>query len=251
MPDLPPGGRLTFEIDGPRITASRFRASFNSFLTIANEVADQVAGKPHAMEWLVSVEAGSLRVHMTPEPQKLELERVPVAIDAVRRGMRKLESGEDVWPDYFTEKALEAAKTMAEVLTKSQNELTKVQVRYNGHPEVLSGRSIATVDSLLQGKYVDFGSLEGNVRVLSSRGEVKFSIDEALTGRAINCYFPREMWSRVRAAFDPFVEKRICVWGDILYRRDGRPVNITVKDFRMLRSLEEVPSVEEMIGILK
>lgn len=211
----------------------------------------QLAGKGYAVDWIVRVEPGSVRVHIIPEPQHIAVEKIPVAIHAVQKGLHDLETGIEEWPEFFTEKALRGAKEMGEALSKSEGELSKVQVGYNGSSQALSSRATATVDGLLQGKYSDFGTLEGSIRVLNARGNVRFSIDDDLTGRAINCFFPREMWDEVRNAFDPFGERRVSVTGMILYRRDGQPVNISVEEFRILRSSDELPTWDDVLGILK
>ena len=63
---------------------------------------------------------------------------------------------------------------MGEVLSRSDGELSTVQVRYNGQATKMSSRSIASVDQLLQGKYVDHGTVEGRIQVLSRRGQDAF-----------------------------------------------------------------------------
>ncbi len=241
---------LTFEMDGPRITAQRFRKGFNAFLQMADEVADSVAGKSHAVEWLLFVEPGSVCVHIDPEAIKISPQKIPVAIDAIQTGLETLEIGDDIWPDHFSEKALEAAKTMGEVLSKSEGELSTVQIRYNGQAIKMSSRSIASVDQLLQGKYVDYGTVEGTIQVLSRRGKTRFSIDDDISSRNINCYFPSELWDDVLQSFDPKMDRRVSVSGRIQYRRNGTPVNITVEKFRVLRPRNELPSWNDVLGIL-
>ncbi len=241
---------LTFEIDGPRITADRFSKGFNAFLQMADEVANSVAGKSHALDWLLSVEPGSVRVHIAPEANRMRPEHIPVAIAAIQAGLGALEVGDDVWPAHFSEKALAAAKTMGEVLSKSAGELSTIQVRYNGQATKMSSRSIASVDQLLQGKYVDHGTVEGRIQVLSRRGKTSFSIDDDISGRNINCYFPSELWDDVLRSFDPNAERRVSVSGLIQYRRNGTPINITVEEFRKLRSKNELPSWNDVLGIL-
>ena len=241
---------LTFEIDGPRITAQRFKKGFNAFLQMADEVADSVAGKSHAVEWLISVEPGSVRIHIAPEANQIHPEQIPVAIDAIQTGLAVLEVRDDIWPEHFSEKALEAAKTMGEVLSKSEGELSAVQIRYNGQATKMSSQSIASVDQLLQGKYVDHGTVEGRIQVLSRRGKTRFSIDDDISGRNINCYFPSELWDDVLRSFDPKTERRVSVSGLIQYRCNGTPINITVEEFRELRPKNELPSWNDVLGIL-
>ena len=220
-----------------------------SFLELANEVVNQMAGKPQAVDWLVSVEAGSVRVHMVPEPRHLEPAKTIEAIQVIQTGLHALETGVEEWPAFFTDKALEAARDLALVLSRSEGELTKIKVGYNGRSESLSSRSIATVDALLKGQYTDYGTLEGRVQVISKRRSFRFSIDEDVTGRAINCYFPKEMFEEVLGSFAQ--EERVSISGMIAYRRDGKPVNITVEEFRLLRPKKDLPTFEDMLGILK
>lgn len=251
MPEPTPSDRLTFEIDGPRITAQRFKASFESFLQMANSVANTVAGKANALDWILTLEPGSVRVHLDPEPRKMGEDQTAVAVQAIKTGLQQLESGKDEWPEYFTEKALKAARVMAEVVSKSKGELTAVRLRHNGSTESVSSQTLATVDGLLKGRYSDHGTLEGKIQVLDGRGSVRFLIEDDLNERTIRCYFPKRMWKMVIDAFDPFSDRRVSVSGMILYRRDGQPVNITVEEFRGLRPKEELPSVADMIGIMK
>lgn len=241
---------LTFEIDGPRVTAQRFKTGFNAFLQVADEVANSVAGKPDAVEWLLSVEPGSVRVHIAPEANRMPPQQIPMAIDAIQTGLAALEVGDDVWPEHFSEKALEAAKTMGEVLSKSEGELSTVQVQYNGQATKVSSRSIASVDQLLQGKYVDHGTVEGRIQVISRRGKTRFSIDDDISGRNINCYFPSELWDDVLQSFDPKMDRRVSVSGPIQYRRNGTPIHIIVEKFRVLRPKNELPSWSDVLGIL-
>ena len=250
MAKFSPIHSLTFEIDGPRITAQRFRNGFNAFLQMADEVANSVAGKPHAVEWLLSVESGSVCMHIAPEANKIPPEHIPVAIHAIQAGLGSLEVRDDVWPEHFSEKALEAAKAMGEVLSNSEGELSTVQIRYNGQATKMSSRSVASVDQLLQGKYRDHGTVEGRIQVLSKRGKTRFSIDDDISGRNINCYFPIELWDDVLQSFDPKTDRRVSVSGPILYRRDGAPVKMTVEEFRVLRPKDELPSWSDVLGIL-
>lgn len=241
---------LTFEIDGPRITAQHFRTSFNAFLQMVDEVANNVAGKSHAVEWLLSVESGSVRVHIDPEANQIHPEQISVAIDAIQAGLGSLEVGEAIWPEHFSEKALEAAKTIGEVLSKSEGELSTVQVRCNRQAIKMSSRSIASVDLLLRGSYSDHGTVEGRIQVLSRRGKTRFSIDDDISGRHINCYFPGELWDDVLQSFNPKMDRRVSISGPILYRHDGIPVHITVEKFRVLHPKNELPSWNDVLGIL-
>ena len=99
-------------------------------------------------------------------------------------------------------------------------------------------------------RYLDHGTVEGRIQVLSQRGKTRFSIDDDISGRSINCYFPIELWDDVLQSFDPKMDRRVSVSGPILYRHDGAPVNITVEEFRVLRPKDELPSWRDVLGIL-
>ena len=240
---------LTFEVDGPKITAHDFNRSFSAFLELANEVANDIAGRSRAIEWILSVEAGSVRVQVTPEAVHIDPKQIPTAINAIRDGLEFLEAGKHDWPDHFSEKALANVRHMSRVVSSSKEELS-IQIKYNGSTTKLSSQSIASIDRLLKGKYTDYGTIEGYIRIISKKGGAHFFIDDDVSDRKnIRCYFKREFWNDVIQSFDPEIDRRVSVTGDILYRRDGVPVHISVEEFRILRKKEELPTWDDVIGI--
>ena len=241
---------LTFEIDGPKITAHDFNRSFKAFLELANEVANDIAGKSRAIEWILSVEAGSVRVQVTPEAVNIDPKQIPTAINAIQDGLDFLEAGKHDWPNHFSEKALNNVRYMSRVVSRSKEELS-IRIKYNGSITKLSSQSIASIDRLLKGEYTDYGTIEGCIKVISKKGGgAHFFIDDDVSDRKnIRCYFKREFWDDVIQSFDPEIDRRVSVTGDILYRRDGVPVHISVEEFRVLRTKEELPTWDDVIGI--
>ena len=251
MTDSHPQDRLTFKVEGARITAARFKAQFDAFLDMANEVADSVADKRQSVDWIVSVEPGSVVVHIDAEPKRIEPSIIPYAVSAIKKGIQSLESGTEEWPEHFTEKALTSMRKIADVLAKSNGELSHVKIGYNGSSKNVTTRSLATVDSLLTGKYTDYGTVEGTIRVLDGRKKVRFAIDDDLTGRSISCYFSKELWDSVHEVFDPWEPPRVSVSGLILYRSNGQPVSIQADNLRAFQAKEKLPSWGDMLGFLE
>ena len=240
--------RMTFEIRGPRITAEQFRTGFDAYLNIITEVTYQVTGKKHAVDWILSVEPGSVRVHMDPEPRSVEPRHLDPAIKAIRGGFRSLESGTaNGWPEHFTERALRFTKKMLSIVSDEKGHVSGLCLRFDQEEERLSSRSTASVDALLQSNYTATGSIEGFMQVISKRGQHSFSVDDDVTGGNVNCYFPKEMLNNV---LDSFKEsQRVSVSGEIAYRRDGKPIRIQVETFTVFPAPADLPTFDDVIGI--
>ena len=43
--------------------------------------------------------------------------------------------------------------------------------------------------------------------------------------------------------------KRVSVYGEIRYGRDGHPLSVKASDLRIMRDPEKLPSIEEITGI--
>ena len=66
-----------------------------------------------------------------------------------------------------------------------------------------------------------------------------------MTHNSVRCYFNEDNVDDYVKAF----RKRVAVYGEIRYRKDGVPVSISVQDFRVLREAHELPSASDVKGI--
>lgn len=240
----PDGKKLTLKIEGTRVTAKNFETAVKSFFSLVTEVGGGVSEDEGGMEWIVSVKEGSSLVEAVPEAKKgTSPERPEEALLAVVEGIEMLEEGLVERPEHFTDKTLRASQRLARVGT---TEVDKISLLWNGTGLDLSPATIATVESLLKAKYTSIGSIEGTLKSISLRSGGSFNVYQPPNDHRVKCTFPKDKVPEVRDALD----KRVSVWGEVKYRRDGTPVQVSMRELRVLGGDKDLPGIEDVLGIL-
>ena len=239
--------RITLTLEGPKIPGTQFVTGINALFKLINVVSDDVMDTRRAVDWVVSVEPGSVVVHFDPEPGTALIDDVPKAIKFISDGLAHLEDGREDRPSYFNDDALKSAKSLANLVKVGRDELSRVRVDFSERRQTLSKRAVATVDAMFQVHRSTFGSVEGYLQTITSRGKYQFRIYDRLTDHPVTCFFPNELKQEVLKAFD----KRVQAYGMVNYRKEGKPSSINVEDFKVFASSDELPSFSDIIGIYK
>ncbi|MGE0876592.1 MAG: hypothetical protein AB7O31_18155 [Burkholderiales bacterium] len=237
--------KLTLKLDGRHITAERFVKAVSSFVALINEVSEAVTNERGAFRWIVSVESGSAIVHFQPEPQHADAMYAPVSVKAINDGFELLEARAER-PRYWSDVALRKAKDLAEVLEPAGGTLDHVSVRSDRKERSVTPKLGAHVDALIGSDYRSLGSIEGRLRAINEAGGVHFVIRDPATNNEVRCYFQEEDADEYMKAW----RKRVSVYGEIRYRKDGTPVSVSVREFRVLREAAELPKARDVRGIL-
>jgi hypothetical protein len=233
---------LVLTLDGS-LPSDKFLTAVKAFFQMIKSVSDSATNTTNSIEWLIEVREGSAIVEAQATPRNIPLEKVPTAIQAVGEGLHALESGSRERPAFFNDSALKAVKDLSSLV---ENDIF-VRIGGGGQVERLSAQSTASVNSVLEASYTDFGTIEGKLEAISGRRGYKFTLYEDLTDHGVKCFFSTELLNEVFNAF----ECRVSVWGEIRYRKDGTPNSIQVEGLRVFRKSEDLPTIEEMIGILR
>ena len=85
--------RITLTLEGPKIPGTQFVTGINALFKLINVVSDEVMDTRRAVDWVVSVEPGSVVVHFDPEPETALIDDVPKAIKFISDGLAHLEAG--------------------------------------------------------------------------------------------------------------------------------------------------------------
>lgn len=237
--------QLTLKIEGARITADRFLKAVSSFVALINDVAESVTQERSAFRWIISVEKGSAIVHFNPEPYRAEAKQLSVSMRAIRDGFETIEKHPQR-PRFWSDNALRKAKELSEVLDVTTGALDKVSVKTDDHAYQVTRKTSANVDVLIGSDYKSLGSIEGRLRTVTEAGGVHFVVQDAITHNNIRCFFNEDNTEEYIKAF----RKRVSVYGEIRYRKDGEPVSISVFEFRVLRESHELPTAKDVKGIL-
>lgn len=237
--------KLTLRLEGQRITADRFLKAVSSFVALINDVSDTLTQERGAFRWIVTVESGSAVVHFRPEPFRADAAAVSSSLKAINDGLKTIRTRAER-PRYWSDNALRKVKDLAEVLDVETGALDHVSVKTTNAPFNITRKISANVDALIGVEYKALGTIEGRLRTVTEAGGLHFVVQDAVTHNNIRCFFDDENDEDYIRAF----RKRVAVYGEIRYRKDGEPVSISVKKFRVMKESHELPSVKEMRGIL-
>lgn len=240
--------RLTLEMEGPKIRASKFRKAVNTFLDLIDEVAKDVTEEKSGVQWFVTVRPGSVIVDFVPEPDKAPPHRVEAVPEVIGTGLELLETKQGR-PQYFSDYALERALELASVIDIGESGLDAVRVRVNGKSNLLTHKTVAAIEDLLKTPVSTFGTIEGKLQTFSVRGGIHCVIYDSYTDHAVRCNFhsaDTELFERITQHF----RKRIIAYGKVHYKKDGEPKTIWIDDFRILPEQEDLPKFKDVYGIL-
>jgi hypothetical protein len=240
---------LRLQLEG-QVTLQRLGNAIDAWTDFLREVGRDVAGAAgrDAIRYVVTeAKGGSFTLGVRPQAAK---KNVPAAIipriaRTVTSGIRTLERSARR-PKHFSDLALLKLRDLALL---ADPETPKVKVgNGTGAGLALSSRLVAHVEAVLAPELTSIGTVEGRLEGLITHGKSRFLIFDPLTGRQVICYFGgRIEWEAVLRAFG----KRVAATGFIHSRRSGEKVSIQVSRLHVFPPDEELPSVREMLGILK
>jgi hypothetical protein len=236
---------LTLTLDGNEITAEKFVKSVTAFVSIIREVTENLSGEKNSIKWIVTVEEGSAKVHFTPRAiKKVPQAVVSSTISAVKNGFMEIEKF-GARPNHWSDVALKSAKDMASVYSVENHALDTIRVGSGDGFALVTKSTVEHVDSLVGKERHAFGTVEGRLRTVTESGGIHVVVQDALTSNNIRCFIEEQDTERFIAAF----RKRVAVYGDIRYGRDGTPLSIKASDLRIMREEGKLPSIQDMIGI--
>ena len=148
--------RITLTLEGHKIPGRQFITGINALFKLINAVSDAVMDTRGAIDWVVSVEPGSVIVHFDPESPAAD--QVPKAIEAISDGLARLEDGWENRPSYFNDDALRSSQNLfllstqkisSRVLADSTSLVTVVLPFVNFRDEYIVTRNTLTSSTLV------------------------------------------------------------------------------------------------------
>jgi hypothetical protein len=192
----------------------------------------------HDLTWTVQVKKGSQLVGVRPDAPDAAV----VFARAMADGIAALETRAEA-PPGFSDKALRGIRTIAKA--SDGPSAPRIWADFVARP--LSLHAAANVSELLEGNTVEYGSVTGKLETLSERNGFRFVVYDELWDYPVNCLFAEHDMPRVMQAFG----KRVEVYGDVRYRRDGRATAVTVDDFVQFPDADTLPKARDVRGILR
>lgn len=235
---------LTLEIDEEEITVAEFTSALDHFLGLVKEVARHVV-PARRQEWLIKVFPGSAGIGLYAKPGSFTPSETNNIGQSVLEGIALLEEGKR--HHAFSDKAIEHARGINKAFTRRERP-GRVRVwKRNDTSRPITSEAASNAARFLDAVYEDDGSIEGKLEVLSSHGKLQLVIYDILSSKPIKC----EISDRdLEVALQEF-RNRVEVFGRVRYRRDGAPVSVRVDRIVPFPQPQDIPSLDEMRGILK
>ena len=141
---------------------------------------------------------------------------------------------------------LKSAKDMVSVYSPGVPGVESIRVAADDIQFALTSKTSANVDNLVGVETRSFGTIEGRLRTVTESGGIHVVVQDALTHNNVRCFIDEQDTDRFVAAF----RKRVVVYGEIRYAKDGHALSIKASDLRVMRDPDKLPKIEEMVGIL-
>jgi hypothetical protein len=238
---------LTMEI-GASLSPERFMAAARAFFGYVHELSEGL-GNGHTLQWVVRVREGSALLAVEPAPS-VPPEAARAVYARAERGIRHL-INRDVENSGLPEPALKYLRTLSELTeTGPNNKAPPVPIRIwiEKKPVSLEPAIASAIREDWRADYNDYGSIEGRLETIQETyGALQFFIRDNVLRQRVRCYFPEELLPSV---FERF-RKRVEVSGIIHYRKNGTPISIEAEHIVGLPDDSELPTAEDVRGILR
>ncbi|OHB77743.1 MAG: hypothetical protein A2Z25_19140 [Planctomycetes bacterium RBG_16_55_9] len=237
---------VILRIEGNNITAEKFSNSVRTFFEIIEDVAANVTGKSRGIEWIISVEPGSIGLCATAKAVEVSAREVARTVNTITKGIESIGKRKKP-PKYFSQNTLERLYHLGNIVGLRENGVSQIFIQTNGKPYEISPSSVAFVSEILKTPTMAYGTIEGHLLALELKGRVRFGIDEVLTGRRVKCFFGDEIYSDVIKA----IRKRVSAYGLIRYRKSGIPASVEIKELNVFPEQGKLPQFEDLIGLYR
>ncbi len=230
---------VRLELDAPSVSLSVLVSAAGTLANLVNEVSRSVT-RGEAVEWTVQVRAGSVvlpvRPQATPDTRAL-------LVRAVSDGLATVEERAER-PPHFSDRALVQARALANLSTDDH----PVRIG-NGHRIVrLTKAMVAHVDQVTGDAPPRIGTVEGRLDSVNVHGRPMFSIWERATGERVECVAGEGLTVEDLGAA---LGRRVAVRGRIRASKGGEKRRIDATDLHVFRSEQELPSADDVRGILR
>ena len=227
---------------GENVSPEEFIGVAKNFFGCISEVARVQGDAAANIRWTVCVREGSTFIGVQPDSEAppAELKKIHAAL---KRGLLSIRDG-DVRGARLPEKVVDNLRKLSEFAGRHQNGAgMHFWIR---HQSVPLGAEIAkNIRASKGGIYHDSGTIEGRLVGIQDH-PLHIQVKDLLYSKPIRCFIPEELLADAMKNF----RRRVEVEGKIRYRSNGTPISIEVKVMEVMRENHELPTIEEVCGIM-
>lgn len=236
---------LTLDI-GENLSPDRFIAAARAFFGYVDEVADSLArDDADKVKWVVRVREGSHLIGVEPVASAPP-EMVAAIQRQVERAVSRAAAGQ-LSEAGLSDAAAKHLRVLSEMTDGTHGKPVPVRVWVRRRPVEIVPAVAQALREDAKVAYNDYGAVEGRLKAIQDQGSLQLQLRDELFGLTLKAYVPEEL---LPVAFGNF-RKRVEVSGLIHYRHNGTPISIEVSKIEPLPDDSELPSVDEVRGLLK
>jgi hypothetical protein len=238
--------RVELHIDRDRVTVEEFVAALQELFDLVRDVSSSMYGdRLGKTKWVItSLQAGSAFAAAEAEVAAPDVPRIQRVLSTTARGLATIERRASR-PRHFSDKALSLAASLSSRLGAAK--AGRATVRLGTTSFQPTTRVKANVQTLTAGSRKSIGAIEGRLVGIAERERVELYIEEPVRHARIRCNIPEEMVSAALAAFRDRVQVRGVIWENA----EGLPREIDVKGLERMPSPSDLPTAEDVRGILR
>lgn len=224
MPETP----ITFVIDADEISPSKLTHLLDSFIGLLSEVDREISDFGETtLSWrIASLSYNSpAAIGLVSRPRGQRPDIGPLVIATSLIGLYELESAQRR-PVAFSDAALGHVREIARNTGNGVRAVTAFADIHEINAATVTRATAATIDRVLPMGY-SFGSIEGHLEGLDIHRQPRFTVYDAVTGRAVRCFFNADSLEEVKAA----VGHKVLVSGELRRDPEGRPQQVRRVEF--------------------
>lgn len=236
---------LKLNIEGAKLSFDKFGQTQIYLAKLLYEVDMAIANHQRPpIEWIIShVSGGSVHLTLEANPQhKIDEGVISAVLESLAIGMTTLSQVSER-PRYFSDGALKNIRKLTK-LDKPNDFMIALEV--NSYLISLNQNLADNIDNIFEKQYTSFGTVEGILKAIDLSRKPIFKIYDILTNKNVCCYFNSHSIDMIKDALD----KRVLVSGLVKSKEDGQKISIKVNEIEIFPSENQLPNIEEMIGIL-
>lgn len=236
---------LTLELDGSEITPAKFRKGVNAFVGLLESITQAVCKDGPVVEWRMKVKAASNLVgaQAADGANPIHVQKIQ---SLFATGLAQFEETGEV-PPAFSDTAVRHVRDLSAISASRADDDTRVGIWVRQQRREITPRINATAKASLQTGFDEFGTVEGQLSVVSERGAPHFVIYEPIWDKPVKCLVPDAL---IAKAMDLW-RRRVAAHGLVYYRPDGIPTRIEADEIEVFPSDDDLPSLDDVEGILR
>lgn len=226
-----------------RLSVEALTQTLENALEMLRNLETEFVASGTAVRWeVVRVSMRSpLRVTVAPHSESKGFSSIARRmVKTSLKGFERIERAAAL-PEHFNEEALDAARKMFDVTRKEgaaitlssdhENQITLTEQAGKNMEEIASKARL----------YMDYGTVEGRLEIISVHERDSFYVWETLTNRRVECLANPEQFQDAK----DLLGKRVAVSGRIKYRNHV-PKSIHVESIHKMPDGSELPSLEDI-----